>query len=108
MAVFDGLGQFRDVFNTVKAVEASVTFTSVATGASQVQVITVPGVTLGDFVIAESLSVDQQGVDVESYVSAANVVTVMVQNTTGGAVNFGTVVVRLVVATRQMPFSGAH
>lgn len=57
-------------------------FGSLADGAGETTTVTVTGAALGDFAEA-SLSVDLQGMTMTAYVSAANTVSVRVQNETG-------------------------
>jgi len=72
-------------------------FASVNDGAqSAITTLTVPGAALGDFVLA-SVGVSQAGVIVHGYVSAANTVSVFVQNESGGAVDLASTTLRVMV-----------
>jgi hypothetical protein len=59
-------------------------FGSLADGAGETTTVTVTGAALGDFVEAVSLSVDLQGMTLTGYVSAADTVSVRLQNESGG------------------------
>lgn len=59
--------------------------------------IAVPGVALGDMVIAVSLSIDSADLVVTAAVTAANVVTLSLANNTGGTVDLGSLTVKLLV-----------
>lgn len=78
---------------------ASATFdpASVANGAQTTTTVAVPGAVFGDFVLPPSLSISAAGMEVSGFVDAANSVTVIYQNTSGGAIDLAshTVFVRL-------------
>jgi hypothetical protein len=59
---------------------------SIASGATETTTLTVSGASLGDFTLA-SFSVSLAGLQLTSYVSAANTVTVVLSNLTGAAVD---------------------
>lgn len=59
---------------------------SIAAGATETTTVTVSGASLGDFSLA-SFSLSLQGMQLTSYVSAANTVTVVLSNLTGSAVD---------------------
>lgn len=101
MATNRGLGQFRDVFNEVFAYESTLDVASLVDGAGATSTLAVPGVNLGDFVLSVSMGVDQAGILVDGYVSAANVVSVRFQNESGGTVDLASTLIRVVVASRQ-------
>jgi hypothetical protein len=65
-------------------------------GAGDTPTITVPGVELGDFVVA-SFSADLQGVLMDPYVSAADTVAVRFQNETGGVTTLASGTLRVMV-----------
>jgi hypothetical protein len=69
---------------------------SVADGDQATTTITVTGAVLGNFVIA-SFSLDLQGLQLTAYVSAADTVTVVLSNNTGGAVNLSSGTLRVLV-----------
>jgi hypothetical protein len=95
----DGNQQFQGVFNRVKTVTATLDSASVANGANTTDTVAVPGVVLGDMVLALSTGVSLAGVARTAYVSAANVVTISTANTTGGAVDLASTTIKLVVAS---------
>ena len=59
---------------------------SIANGAQQTTTVTVTGAALGNTVVA-SFTLDLQGIQLTGYVSAANTITVIFQNNTGGAID---------------------
>lgn len=59
---------------------------SIASGATETTTLTVSGASLGDYTLS-SFSVSLAGLQLTSYVSAANTVTVVLSNLTGAAVN---------------------
>jgi len=59
---------------------------SIASGATTSTTLTVSGATLGDFTLA-SFSLSLAGLQLTSYVSATNTVTVVLSNLTGAAVD---------------------
>ena len=95
--VQDGGQQFRGVWDRVWTVTATLDVDNLADGAGDVDTVAVPGVALGDMVIALSLGVSVAGMVVTAYVSAANVVTIQAQNESGGAVNLASTTLKLVV-----------
>lgn len=70
---------------------------SIAAGAQTSTNVTVSGAQIGDFVTA-SFSLDQQGIALHGYVSAASTVTVLFKNGTVGAVDLGSGTLRVVVS----------
>jgi hypothetical protein len=84
-----GKQQFQGMFNEM--------WTSVADGDEAVDTIAVPGVALGDIVLGVSASVDVADLNLTAAVTAANEVTVQVNNNTGGAVDLASAVFRVVV-----------
>jgi hypothetical protein len=99
VVVKQGREQFQSVFDTIWEVRATIDADSLADGAGDNDTIAVPGVALGDIVLGISLGVDQAGMIVEGYVSAANTVTVRFQNeSTTNPLNLGETTIKLVVA----------
>ena len=98
VVVKDGREQFQGVFEKVYEVRATIDIDSLATTLNDTDTVTVPGVALGDMVIGMSLGVDIAGMQITAYVSAANTVTLVVNNITGGTVNLGATTIKLVVA----------
>ena len=66
--------------------------------ASTTTTVAVAGAVLGDFVDGVSFSLDQQGILFSGYVSAANVVTVILFNRTAGAIDLASGTLRVSVA----------
>lgn len=96
-----GLGAFRDVFREVFAYEGALDVSSLADGVGTTITASVPGVKLGDFILAWSLSVDVQGISVTANVSAADTVSFRFQNESGGTIDLAAATLRVVVAQRQ-------
>lgn len=71
-------------------------FASVADGAQATTTVTVTGAALGDFCQA-TVGVSQAGVILHAYVSAADTVTVVLQNESGGAVDLASTTLRVLV-----------
>ena len=92
-----GNDQFRGVFSDTWSVVCTLNADSLADGAGTSDTVAVPGVALGDIVIGFSFGVDLAGVTATAYVSAANVVTIRVQNEAAATVDLASTTVRLVV-----------
>lgn len=90
--------QFRGIFERVWKVKATIDFASALTAAESADTVAVPGVALGDMVIACSLGVDVVDLVVNANVTAANEVSVVVANVTGGTVDLASTTIKLVVA----------
>lgn len=75
---------------------------SILDGAAEATTVTVTGAALGDFVTGVSLGVDLAGITVTAYVSAANTVTVRLQNESGGAVDLASTTLRVMVASHSL------
>ena len=73
---------------------------SIADGNEEAKEVTVTGAALGDFVIAKSLSVDVADLVLDAQVTAADTVTCVLANNTGGAVDLDSATVRVVVMKR--------
>lgn len=93
-----GNDQFRGVFSDTWAVTCTLDSASVADQAAGTDTVAVPGVVLGDVVIAMSAGVSEAGLVRRAYVSAAGTVTIATTNTTGAAVNLASTTVKLVIA----------
>jgi len=72
-------------------------FADTADGARATTTVTVTGAALGDFVVGVSLSIDAGGGVLHGYVSAADTVTVVLLNETGGALNLASGTLRVLV-----------
>lgn len=92
-----GTKQFQGMFQDMWKVTCTLDAGSLADGAGETDTITVPGVALGDIVLGASFSVDEAGLSVTGYVSAADTVSLRVQNESGGTVNLASATVRVVV-----------
>ena len=97
VVVKDGREQFQGVFDKVYEVRATIDVDSLSTGASDTDTVAVPGVALGDMVIGMSLGVSLAGIQATAYISAADTVTVVFQNTTGSTVNLDSTTIKLVI-----------
>lgn len=97
VVVKDGREQFQGVFDKVFEVRATINPDSLATTVNDADTIAVPGVALGDMVLACSLGVSLAGIQATAYVSAANVVTVVFNNITGSTVNLDETTIKLVI-----------
>jgi len=93
-----GNDQFRGVFSDTWEVICTLDTASVADQAAATDTVAVPGVVLGDMVIAMSAGVSEAGLVRRAYVSAAGTVTIATTNTTGAAVNLASTTVDLVIA----------
>lgn len=98
VSVRQGNDQFRGVFSDTWVVSATLDAGSLADGAGETDTVAVPGVALGDMVVGCSFAVDQAGLIADAYVSAANVVSIRVQNESGGTVDLASCKIRVVVA----------
>ena len=78
----------RDLFGTLVMLDGSVTWDAAAIldGDMEAKDITITGAALGDFVLA-SLGVDVVDLTLSGTVTAANTVTLVLANNTGGTVN---------------------
>jgi hypothetical protein len=92
-----GNDQFRGLFSDTWSVTCTLDAGSLIDGAGETDTITVPGVALGDMVIGISFGVDQAGMSITGYVSAADTVSLRIQNESTGTVNLASTTVRVVV-----------
>ena len=84
------LRQFQGAFSDTWAIKDTFNFGSIADGNEEVTGVTVSGVALGDMVLGVASSVDVADLDLTANVTAANQVTVVVLNNTGGAIDLAT------------------
>lgn len=70
---------------------------SLLSGASATTTVAVPGAELGDLVVGVSFSLDLQGVKAWGYVSAADTVTVIFENSTGGTIDLNSGTLRALI-----------
>jgi Na+/citrate or Na+/malate symporter len=80
---------------------ATLDVASLVDAAGATSTITATGVVLGDFVLV-SFGVDLQGITVTAYVSAADTISVRVQNETGGTIDLASTTVRYVVFDKNV------
>jgi hypothetical protein len=92
-----GNDQFRGMFSDTWVVTATLDAGSLVDGAGETDTVAVPGVALGDMVLGCSFAVDEAGISITAYVSAAGVVSIRVQNESGGTVDLASCKIRLVV-----------
>lgn len=80
--------QYQGLYTQDITQKSSVTIPSVATGAGTSVTVTVTGAAVGDHVqVIPQVSLG--GLNVTAYVSAANTVTIVARNDSGGTVNLG-------------------
>lgn len=75
---------------------------SIADGNEEAKEITVTGASLGDFVVGKSFSLDVADLVLDAQVTAANTVTAILANNTGGAIDLAEGTVRVIVAKRSL------
>ncbi len=92
-----GTKQFQGMFSEMWKVTGTLNADSLSDGAGTSDTITVPGVALGDIVIGFSFGVSLAGVSATAYVSAADTVTIRIQNESAGTVDLASTTVRVVV-----------
>lgn len=90
--------QFQDCFTEILAAKATVDVASLADAVGASQTVTIPGVALGDVVLAVSHGVSTQGISVTADVTAADTVTVRFQNESGGTLDLASTTLRVIVA----------
>ena len=88
---------FRGLFSDTWSVYATLDAGNLVDGAGETDTVAVPGVALGDMVLGCSFAVDEAGMSVTAYVSAAGVVSIRVQNESGSTVNLASCTIRLIV-----------
>ena len=92
-----GTKQFQGMFSEMWKVSATLDAGSLADAAGESDTIAVPGVALGDMVLGVSFGVSLAGITATAYVSAADTVTIRVQNESAGTVDLASTTVRVVV-----------
>jgi len=93
-----GNDQFRGLFSDTWSVTCTLNVDSLVDGAGTSDTVAVPGVALGDIVLGISFGVDLAGVTATAYVSAANVVTIRLQNEAAATVDLASTTVDIIVA----------
>lgn len=96
--VKDGREQFQGIFDRVFEVRATMDIGDLADGAGETNTIAVPGVALGDMVLGISFGVTLAGFIATGFVSAADVVSIRVQNESGTQTNPASTTIKVVVA----------
>lgn len=94
--VYGGQAQFQGLFKQVYAVTATLDAGSLIDAAGETDTVAVPGAALGDMVLV-SFGVDLAGITVTGYVGAADVVSLRVQNESGGTVNLASTTIKVLV-----------
>jgi hypothetical protein len=97
VVVKQGRQQFGSLFNEIFAVSCTLDPDSLADGAGTSDTVAVPGVALGDMVIAISCSVDLVDTTVTAYVQAANAVEIRIQNEGGGSPDLASATWKLLI-----------
>jgi hypothetical protein len=92
-----GNKQFQGMFQDMWKVSCTLDVGSLVDGAGESDTVTVPGVALGDIVLGSAFGLNESGVVCHAYVSAANTVTLRVQNESGGTVDLASTTVKMVV-----------
>lgn len=95
--VRQGNDTFRGIISDTWSVTATLDAGSLVDGAGESDTVAVPGVVLGDMVIAVAVAVSLVGMSVTAYVSAADVVTVRIQNESGSTVDLASATIKILV-----------
>jgi hypothetical protein len=95
--VVRGVRQFQGLFTELFTVSATLDAGNLVDGAGETNAVDVPGVELGDVVLAFSLGVSLAGITATAFVSAANVVSVRLQNESGGTLDLASTTFKAVV-----------
>ena len=90
--------QFRGLFADIWAVTVSVNFGAIGANATATEVLSVPGVRLGDMCIGIALGVDDQGGNFYAHVDVSNEVHVHFHNKSGGSVDVATTDCKIIIA----------
>lgn len=97
VSVERGGKQLRGLFSEFFVTKATLDAGSLIDAAGETDTIAVPGVALGDMVLGISFGVDLAGVTVTGYVSAANVVTLRIQNESAATVDLASTTIKVLV-----------
>jgi hypothetical protein len=97
VVVKQGRQQFGSLFNEIFAVSCTLNPDQLADGAGTSDTVAVPGVALGDMVIAISCSVDLQDHTVTAYVQAAGAVEIRIQNEGAATPDLGSATWKLLI-----------
>lgn len=85
------------VLGGIISVQATLTYTLIATNVTQDQTTAVSGAVLGDFVLATPTTALVAGLELTAFVSASNTVTVRIGNSTAGGITPGALVFNILV-----------
>lgn len=96
-SVLTDLRSFLALDVGVRTGSATYDTASLVDGAGVTTNVVVTGALLGDFVVSVSLGVDLQGISVTGYVSAADTVSVRIQNESGGTLDLASTTIRVAV-----------
>lgn len=97
ITVTQGRRQFSGMFTELFLVSATLDAGNLIDAAGETDTVAVPGVALGDIVLGVSIDKDLVGVTVTAYVSAANVVSIRIQNESGSTLDLASATVKLIV-----------
>ena len=97
ITVTRGSKMFQGLFSEMFTVSATLDAASLLDGAGESDTVAVPGVALGDVVCGVSFGVDLVGITVTAYVSAANVVTIRIQNESTATVDLASTTIKILV-----------
>lgn len=89
--------QFQDLYSHVFTGSGTINVASLVDAAGATETLTVAGVALGDQVLGVSFGVSLAGITVTAYVSAADTVSIRVQNESGGTVDLASTTVKVLV-----------
>lgn len=105
MATTVDRAQFQGLFDQMFLYSGTYDSASLATGAGRSDTVTVPGVALGDMVLGISVGVSTAGLTITGNVTAANTVTLRLDNLTGGAVDMASTTLRVLVGRPSTKFA---
>lgn len=88
---------FRALFSDIFTYKGTYDLASTVDAAGVSATFTLPGVALGDMVLAFSSSVSLAGITTTAYVSAANTVTIRFQNESAGTVDLASATIQIAV-----------
>lgn len=91
-----GRKQFQALFSGVVAATATLNPGSLTTGTGESDTVALSEVQLGDIVLV-SFKEDMQGLQSVGYVSAAGVVTIRIDNNTGGTIDLASITINVLV-----------
>lgn len=92
-----GRQQLPGVFSEIIVASGVEDFGSIASGASESDTMTVPGVAIGDIVMGIGSSISAGGLVVTADITAANTITLRANNLSGGSINLASATFTVVV-----------